>query len=509
MDSDDRKKTVQEILVSVPDYMQKVQCDTNIRTSPFKCAVSSCQNVFLCFEERAKYPYKFHNFPHNYELCNIWKEKCGLPENADISKLKVCSDHFLLDDYIRNYKEEFLNPNFKRKLQLKAIPQRNLSVNNVNGGNAHNDDILCFSEVKEAVDENEMLRQKYDSLIDLLLGKKKKVFWTDDDLAKAFTLRHIGSSNMLSCAVFGCTNESTTSDSSIQYYTFPKNIISQQWIQACGWQSAPIDLNTAHICSVHFDENAYDTELKIVNFTACYTKTLRYDAVPTLLLPQTQIIIKEKPLELEDIKSVVVYINSTNENDGITTICLSDEALTNQFFQAQPSTSEIKAETHTNLKSEISEETEKYSHIKTYPELYVFQANNKSLKKKTETLEKEVSDLEQILNTKQNDLTNLETRYKNIVTKIKDKNFTLHEQKILLSKVFSESQIKILFGKQKLYWTNDDFAVGYTIRHLSNKRCYTYLTKKLNFPLPGLSSIKRWVTKNITRKLKRVKKEDE
>ncbi|XP_018573683.1 uncharacterized protein LOC108912782 isoform X2 [Anoplophora glabripennis] len=251
MDSESRKEAVQKILVSVPDYMQKVQCDTDEWTTPFKCAVSSCRNFFLGFEEHNKCIFKFHNFPVDEDLRQVWKEQCGLAQNVDISPLKVCSDHFSLDNYIRNYKEEFLNPDFKRKLKPDAIPQKNLHAN-VSGtySDTSNDGLLSFNDVKEAVDENEMLRNKYDALlkgkcemmkkitlyekkialkikdlvrlqddlgkdwrktkhnvknkknvvrkvfsdaqINLLLGKKR-VLWSDDDLAKAFTLRHIGS----------------------------------------------------------------------------------------------------------------------------------------------------------------------------------------------------------------------------------------------------------------------------------------------------------------------------
>lgn len=185
------------------------------------------------------------------DLCLTWKEQCGLPQDADISQLKVCSDHFSLDDYIRNYKEEFVNPDFKRKLKAEAVPQKYLHVNvSSTHSETSNNGLLSFNEIKEVVDENEMLRNKYEALlktkcdimkkialyekknafkvkdlvrlhnvlgqewmksnsnvknkknivrkvfsdaqINLLLGKKK-VVWSDDDLAMAFTLRHIGS----------------------------------------------------------------------------------------------------------------------------------------------------------------------------------------------------------------------------------------------------------------------------------------------------------------------------
>lgn len=49
---------------------------------------------------------------------------------------------------------------------------------------------------------------------------------------------------MLSCVVYGCTNNSITSDSSIKYHPFPKSELAQQWAEACGWQSNTLDLDT-------------------------------------------------------------------------------------------------------------------------------------------------------------------------------------------------------------------------------------------------------------------------
>lgn len=66
------------------------------------------------------------------------------------------------------------------------------------------------------------------------------------------------------------------------------------------------------------------------------------------------------------------------------------------------------------------------------------------------------------------------------------------KQKQLLSKVYTDNQIKIIFGKRKAHWTDDELTVAYTVRHLSSKKFYDYLTQTLKFPLPGTSSIRRW-----------------
>lgn len=210
--------------------------------------MQSCSNYFHSFEKRDQFPYKFHRFPSDIILCNTWRSRCGLRRNTDVKDLMVCSAHFYLDDYQRNYKEEFVNPNFKRELKSSALPSQNLITGS--GGQVSEsmlvDDTtnisekqapLTSEEIKKTVDLNEELQQKYKDLlqtvrtvkqkshklerntqlfkkklhqyrnnsveiddlqkvfsasqINLLLGRKK-VYWTDDDLARAFTLRHIG-----------------------------------------------------------------------------------------------------------------------------------------------------------------------------------------------------------------------------------------------------------------------------------------------------------------------------
>lgn len=64
--------------------------------------------------------------------------------------------------------------------------------------------------------------------------------------------------------------------------------------------------------------------------------------------------------------------------------------------------------------------------------------------------------------------------------------------KDILSKVFSDAQIEILSGKDKVVWSNDDLAMAFTIRQLSNKECYLYMKDTLNIPLPALSCLQRW-----------------
>jgi len=271
-----RKKVVAEILESVPEYMKKVQCDNTIWTQPFKCAVISCRHVFQKFDPNAAY--KFHNFPADPELQQIWLKRCRVKDDFNPNSAKVCTDHFLPDDYERNFKEEMKNPLFKRKLKPTAIPSQLLEgmevsivdFINMDGGICEVPDRV---EVRRAVDENLLLKERFKKLTE-----EKELL---------------------------CKN----------HYELEKRLSSKRK-------------------KIHIVKNQYE--------------------------------------------------------------------------------------------------------------------------------------------------------------KLKKRSYIAKEQKNLLSRVFSQSQINVLLGKKKVFWSNDDMAMAFTLRQMGNKECYLYLKKTLNVPLPSLSSIQKW-----------------
>jgi hypothetical protein len=307
----------------------------------------------------------------------------------------------------------------------------------------------------------------------------------------------------MSCMVWGCSNSNlATADPSVHYYVFPKHpMIAQQWIDACGWPPDQMDPNIARICSEHFDDTSYTTEIKVIDYITCYTKVLKYDAVPTLFLPSTTPIVIKQTDPQEELREMIVFAVPTENNVAVQHVEMQEGGDNNKEY--------IELQVHHlssgNDESEATRESEqnsaRYKHIQTKEELSTLENCNKAIREKVMKLESNLKRLKEALakqmetyKKKDVELSNLHLEY----LRSKRSFLSLHEQKMLLSKVFSESQIKILSGKKKIYWSNDDMAVGYTIRHLSNKRCYMYLTKKLNIPLPAVSSIKRWMTlKNV------------
>lgn len=64
--------------------------------------------------------------------------------------------------------------------------------------------------------------------------------------------------------------------------------------------------------------------------------------------------------------------------------------------------------------------------------------------------------------------------------------------KILLFKIFTPGQVKsILSNNKRVKWSSEDIASAITLRSVSPK-AYRYLRQKLNYPLPGLTTLNRW-----------------
>lgn len=180
----------------------------------------------------------FFPFPPERPLAKIWKEKCGVAANHDVKSSKICSVHFREDDFIDAK---------KTTLKEDAIPRENLGWM-IGMPEVKLAAVPKFEFIKEAVDTNERLMERFQKLmkelkpltekvtlykkkidnvdkeimrlkrliakypvkrksgkieknlisevfsqaqINMLLGKKK-VVWSYDDMAMAFTLRHIG-----------------------------------------------------------------------------------------------------------------------------------------------------------------------------------------------------------------------------------------------------------------------------------------------------------------------------
>ncbi|XP_055628124.1 zinc finger protein 675-like [Toxorhynchites rutilus septentrionalis] len=108
-----------------------------------QCAVSGCIN----YENDIIGPKKrFFRFPKNRELCSLWINVCEADSDLNVAKARVCSDHFLDEDY--RLKDILLNTVWsKRMLREDAVPSQLLPA----GNNFVAKNEITVSERKEIV----------------------------------------------------------------------------------------------------------------------------------------------------------------------------------------------------------------------------------------------------------------------------------------------------------------------------------------------------------------------
>lgn len=90
------------------------------------------------------------------------------------------------------------------------------------------------------------------------------------------------------CSVKGCMNNKRTKGYGVKYFTFPKDKRYRDlWMKACR-RPRTINPQNAVVCSVHFQPQDYidDMKSRLLGIESPkHLRTLRKDAVPSLLLP--------------------------------------------------------------------------------------------------------------------------------------------------------------------------------------------------------------------------------
>lgn len=92
-----------------------------------RCIVPGCKN-YEC--EKLKAKKKFFCFPRNKDLCALWVRVCMVGSDVDVKGIKICSDHFVDEDY--RLKDILLNTEFvKRRLRVGAYPTQFVPDGNI------------------------------------------------------------------------------------------------------------------------------------------------------------------------------------------------------------------------------------------------------------------------------------------------------------------------------------------------------------------------------------------
>ncbi len=80
---------------------------------------------------------------------------------------------------------------------------------------------------------------------------------------------------------------------------------------------------------------------------------------------------------------------------------------------------------------------------------------------------------------------------KKVLTSKKHSNNIISEE---LTKYFSPSQTKSIITSKRVQWSEEDIVKGLMLRSLS-KKSYQHIRKKKIFPVPSISTLRKWVTR--------------
>lgn len=94
------------------------------------CAVAGCTNNS---DNAKKLKLSFHVFPKDKNLHKQWQHFCKRKDEFNTKTARICSEHFLENNYERDLKSELLGLPPRRKLKESSVPtQKNKNNFNIN-----------------------------------------------------------------------------------------------------------------------------------------------------------------------------------------------------------------------------------------------------------------------------------------------------------------------------------------------------------------------------------------
>lgn len=90
------------------------------------CSVATCKNY-----ARKTVNVVYHVFPKNPSLSSEWVVKCKRADNINIANARVCSDHFVDNDYVEDLQNRLLGLPQRKILKENAVPTVNLGLDKV------------------------------------------------------------------------------------------------------------------------------------------------------------------------------------------------------------------------------------------------------------------------------------------------------------------------------------------------------------------------------------------
>src|SRR6218665_2540380 len=265
------------------------------------------------------------------------------------------------------------------------------------------------------------------------------------------------------CAVASCKNTwRTGATKSLSFHKFPKDDrLVKVWISRC-CRKDPFNARTSVICSEHFEDDQFIRDLK---------KELLGDAVKARhILKDDAVPVRKLPYKTSPVKSPGRTGRTTKRRAKVSL----DELLAD--------TTEASDQSMNSNAIDPSESNSKDAGCQSCTSL---QAECDRLQKKLE---------EQLKNqtAERNRLQNRICFWRDIARKNKTSVYPTKVEHSL-KRIFSPGQISCLQnGKKAIRWSKEDILHALELRTVSQK-AYVYLRSNKQVPLPGVSTLRRWV----------------
>ncbi|KAL1490106.1 hypothetical protein ABEB36_012847 [Hypothenemus hampei] len=255
---------------------------------------------------------------------------------------------------------------------------------------------------------------------------------------------------MVNCAIIGYksnNNKKCKNVTQCRYFSFPlrkKNIL-KMWIAKCGQN---VNVNTARVCSKHFLDSDYQLKEKMLDYPKDQWK-LNLDAIPSVNLPFEQ----QKPLSTSQLERKK-RAERRNRKE------LVEEIVTNNVLPVI----QISENIPTNMEIEENHEIENSSLLHSIATQTTSIENVNRIKE----LEEENKQLQILL-------------------------YKVTHEATAVEKIFTQGQLRKLRSEKQIQWSIEDVSSALSL-YSGGPRSYCLLRKR-GYPLPGISTLRRWASK--------------
>ena len=275
---------------------------------------------------------------------------------------------------------------------------------------------------------------------------------------------------MSHCAIAGCSNNSRRTADNKSFHRFPKyDTLRRVWINRCCRKDA-LNVATARVCSEHFEDSCFirDLQSELMGLSKS-RRILSDDAVPTKRLPYKTSPVKSPSRSRRAQKRHAKSLIDDLMNEDIEEGCSPDQ---------HPCTS-----SSSNSQPESCSQCQRLL------------TDNDRLRDECRRLEIKLNSLKSELEREKRRLNSRITYWRQLSHASKgSKDKSLQQLENGVKRILSPGQIKCLKkGKPAVRWSKDDILYALQLRTVSQK-AYVYLRNTKHFPLPGVSTLRQWVS---------------